>query len=339
VSISNSLTRLLGVEHPIILAAMDIVADARLALAVSQAGGFGFLGAGYGDARWLDRELTMLGESASRAGHAFGVGFITWSLAKDPQLLAVALAARPRAVWFSFGDPQPFIGRVKAAGALVVCQVQSVAMAIDVVAKGADIVVAQGGEAGGHGIAQGSLTLVPAIVDAIAGKAPVALAGGAADGRALAAAIMLGAQGIVMGTRFYASQEAAAREAAKQRIVAASGDQTQRSIVFDISRNNIWPHPFTGRCLSNGHTDRWIGREQELIRREDVLVEFARATEMGDFDVAPVIAGEAAALVHNIPSAKEIVHQTAAQAEKLLAGAHRLVTAPTPTAAVSHTAR
>src|SRR5262245_24643163 len=139
-SISNSLTRLLGVEHPIILAAMDIVADARLALAVSQAGGFGFLGAGYGDARWLDRELTMLGESASRARHSFGVGFITWSLAKKPQLLDVALAARPRAVWFSFGDPQPFIGRVKAAGALVVCQVQSVAMAIDVVAKGADIV-------------------------------------------------------------------------------------------------------------------------------------------------------------------------------------------------------
>src|SRR5215475_12293896 len=80
-AISNSLTRLLGVEHPIILAAMDIVADARLALAVSQAGGFGFLGAGYGDARWLDRELTMLGESASRARHSFGVGFITWSLA------------------------------------------------------------------------------------------------------------------------------------------------------------------------------------------------------------------------------------------------------------------
>ena len=112
---------------------------------------------------------------------------------------------------------------------------------------------------------------------------------------------MLGAQGIVMGTRFYASEEAAGREAAKQRIVAASGDQTQRSIVFDISRNKIWPHPFTGRCLSNGHTDRWIGREQELIRREDVLVEFARATATGDFDVAPVIAGEAAALVHDIP--------------------------------------
>src|SRR5215471_17032962 len=109
-AISNSVTRLLGIKHPIVLAPMDFVAHARLALAVSQAGGFGFLGAGYGDARWLDRELTMLAESAYRLGHSFGVGFITWSLVKNPHLLDVALSARPRAVWFSFGDPQPFIG-------------------------------------------------------------------------------------------------------------------------------------------------------------------------------------------------------------------------------------
>ncbi len=322
-AISNDLTRLLRIEHPIVLAAMDLVADARLTRAVSDAGGFGLLGAGYGDAQWLKRELGVL--TAAKSERPFGIGFITWSLAKQPELLDMALAARPRAVWFSFGDPAPFVERVKAAGALIVCQVHSVAMAADVVAMGADIVVAQGGEAGGHGISQCSLTLVPSIVDAVGGKVPVVLAGGAADGRALAAALMLGAQGVVMGTRFYASIEAAGREAAKQRIVKARGDETLRSIVFDVSRQNVWPHPFTGRCLANDHTDRWLGREQELMRRADVLADFARAREAGDFSFAPVIAGEAAGLVHDIPSAKEIVQRTAAEAERLLSHAPRLI--------------
>ncbi len=325
---SNSLTRLLGIEHPVLLAAMDLVADARLTRAVSDAGGFGFLGGGYGDAAWLERELAQL--CTPMPERPFGVGFITWSLAKRPELLEMTLSARPRAVWFSFGDIKPFVAQVKAAGALVVAQVQSVAMANDAVAKGADIIVAQGGEAGGHGISQSSLTLVPAVVDAVGAKVPVVLAGGAADGRALAAALMLGAQGIVMGTRFYASQEAAGRASAKQHIVAADGTETLRSIVFDISRQNVWPHPFTGRCLVNAHTQRWLGREQELMRRADVLAEFAVARETGDFDLAPVIAGEAAGLVHDIPTAREIVQRTVVDAERLMSSAPRLMSPRTP---------
>jgi nitronate monooxygenase len=329
-AISNALTRLLGVEHPILLAAMDLVADARLTRAVLDAGGFGFLGAGYGDAAWLERELGILKAATSR--RTFGVGFITWSLAKQPHLLDLALASRPRAVWFSFGDPAPFIERVKAAGSLVVCQVQNLDMAMDVVAKGADIVVAQGGEAGGHGISQSSLTLIPTIADAVGDQVPIVLAGGAADGRALAAAIMLGAQGIVMGTRFYASMEAAGWDAAKQRIVAADGDETVRSIVFDIARKNVWPHPYTGRCLRNGHTEKWLGREQELMRRADVVADFDRARQSGDFDIAPVIAGEAVGLVRDIPSAKEIVLRTVTEAERLLTDAQKHVKGSAPAA-------
>src|SRR5262245_27361028 len=98
-AISNLLTQLLGVEHPIVLAPMDLVADARLTLAVSQAGGFGFLGAGYGDVAWLERELAILSRSDARL--PFGVGFITWSLARQPHLLDRALAAKPRAIWLS----------------------------------------------------------------------------------------------------------------------------------------------------------------------------------------------------------------------------------------------
>src|SRR5262249_41132870 len=277
---------------------------------------------------WLERELSLL--TASKLHRPFGIGFITWSLAKRPELLDMALAVRPRAVWFSFGDPAPFVERVKTQGALVVCQVQSAVEAAEVVAKGADIVLAQGGEAGGHGISQSSLTLVPAVADAVDGKVPIVLAGGAADGRALAAALMLGAQGIVMGTRFYASQEAAGYDAAKQRIVDADGGETARSILFDISRQNVWPHPFTGRCLINRHTGTWLGREQELMRRADVLAQFAHARETGDFDIAPIIAGESAGLVHDIPSANEIVSRTVEEAERLLSSAPRHISRAIP---------
>lgn len=318
---TNTLTERLGVAHPVVLAAMDLVADARLTLAVSRAGGFGFLGAGYGEAAWLERELAVIESSEDAATLPFGVGFITWGLAKQPELLDRALAAKPRAIWLSFGDPAPFIAKIKDAGALVVCQIQTVAMAEDAVAKGADTIVAQGGEAGGHGVSQSSLTLVPAVVDAVGDTVPVMLAGGAADGRALAAALMLGAQGIVMGTRFYACTEAAAAAPAKQRIVSCAGDQTARSIVFDISRQNVWPAPFTGRCLRNAHTDRWLGHELELMRRQDVIEDFAEARANDDFDIAPVIAGEAVGLVRDTPSAADIVQRTTAEAERLLAGA------------------
>lgn len=319
--IGNSLTRLLGVRHPVVLAAMDLVADARLALAVGEAGGFGFLGAGYGDAGWLDRELAILAPACAARSLPFGVGFITWSLTKQPQLLDLALTAKPGAVWLSFGDPAPFSQRIKDARALMVCQVQTVAMARDAVAKGADIVVAQGGEAGGHGISCGSSALVPSVVDAVGDKVPVLMAGGVADGRGLAAALMLGAQGVVMGTRFYASQEAAGKDAAKRRIVEASGSDTLRSIIFDVSRANIWPAPYTGRCLRNEHTERWHGRELDLMRRADVIETFAQARQQGDFDVAPVIAGEASALIGDIPPAGEIVRRTIADAERILRAA------------------
>ena len=144
-------------------------------------------------------------------------------------------------------------------------------LAKEAAGAGADILVAQGTEAGGHGVTRGLVTLVPEIVDALGGRKPVVAAGGIADGRGLAAALMLGAAGVLMGTRFYASQEAAGAQGAKERIREATGDDTLRSIVFDISRRNVWPAPFTGRCLRNAHADRWFGLEIELAFRLIVL--------------------------------------------------------------------
>jgi nitronate monooxygenase len=310
--IRNRLTEVLGIEHPILLAPMDLVSGGRLAAAVTHAGGLGLLGGGYGDGDWIEREWT-------RAGNArIGCGFITWSLAKHPELLDDVLAHQPAAVMLSFGDPRPFASAIRSAGAKVICQVQTVAQAEEAREAKADVIVAQGTEAGGHGQSEPLITLLPQVVDACP-DVPVVAAGGLTDGRGLAAAMVFGAEGVLMGTRFYASQEAEAHSEAKRRIVAAGSGQTVRSIVFDLSRRNRWPDPYTGRVLRNRHTERWLGREDELeAAAEQVGQDYAAARERGDFDIAGVIAGEACALIHDIPQAGDIVKRIVVEAERLL---------------------
>jgi nitronate monooxygenase len=316
--ISTSLTELLGIQHPILSAPMDLIAGARLAAAVSNAGGFGVLGGGYGDKAWLEQETAKLKQ---RASAPFGVGFITWSLAKQPELLDIALDAKPRAVMLSFGDPKPFAPRINAAGARLICQVQTEDMARAALDAGADVLIAQGTEAGGHGASRTTIDIVPAIVDLAAGRVPVVAAGGIGDGRGLAAMLMLGASGVLLGTRFYASQECDGADEAKQRICAATSGSTVRGIVFDLSRNNVWPAPFTGRCLVNDHSRRWSGREVELLQNVTaVAADYAAAKAAGNFDVAAVIAGEAVGLIHDIPPAAEIVERIVSEAEQILLG-------------------
>jgi nitronate monooxygenase len=319
-TLTTALTQRLAITHPILLAPMDVVADAKLTAAVSAAGGFGILGGGYGDEAWLRAQLDTLAGSGVR----FGVGFITWSLANSPRLLDLALESRPAAIMLSFGDAQPFIERSHRAGAAVICQVQSIAMAKAAVAAGADVLVAQGTEAAGHGATRGLMTLLPEIIDAVGADVPVVAAGGIADGRGLAAALMLGASGALIGTRFYATQEAAGADAAKQRIVRADGDGTVRGMVFDITRRRQWPAPFTGRCLRNAHTERWSGREIELLHRVDEIApQYEQARGAGDYDVAAVIAGEAVGLVRDIVPARDVVQRLVQQAAALLGGATR----------------
>ena len=322
-SIATPLTRLLGIEHPVLLAPMDVIAGSRLTMAVSSAGGLGILGGGYGDRVWLEAETAKL----KGLQLPFAIGFITWSLARQPELLDIALAAKPRAVMLSFGDPLPFAPRIKQAGALLICQVQSEEMARQALAAGADVLVAQGTEAGGHGASRTTIDIVPAIIDLAAGRVPVVAAGGIADGRGLAAMMMLGASGVLMGTRFYASIEADGADEAKRRICAAESGNSVRGIIFDLSRNNVWPAPFTGRCLINDHARPWMGREVELLQQLDaVAAEYAAAKASGNFDIAAVIAGESVGLIHDIPPAAEIVERIVTEAEQRLLGRHNSVT-------------
>jgi nitronate monooxygenase len=314
--ITTPLTELLGIRHPILSAPMDTIAGSRLTRAVSDAGGFGILGGGYGDQARLEAETRQLNGFAP-----FGIGFITWSLAKQPALLDIALDARPQAIMLSFGDPAPFAPRIKASGVRLICQVQSEDMAKQALDVGADILIAQGTEAGGHGASRTTVDIVPAIVDLAAGHVPVVAAGGIADGRGLAAMMMLGASGVLVGTRFYASVEANGAEEAKQRIRAADSNDTVRGVVADWSRQLFWPAPFTARTLVNDHIKSWTGREIELMQRAgEVAVAYMAARAAGNFEVAAVFAGEAVGLIHDIPPAAEIVERIALEAEQLLAG-------------------
>ena len=316
-TIDTKLTALLGIAHPILSAPMATIAGARLVAAVGEAGGFGILGGGYGDKAWLEQETAKLNKCPA----PFGIGFITWSMAKQPELLDIALAAKPRAIMLSFGDPLPFAPRIKAAGALLICQVQTEDMARQALDAGADILIAQGTEAGGHGASRTTLDIVPAIVDLAAGRVPVAAAVGIGDGRGLAAMMMLGATGVLLGTRFYASIECDGDEEAKKRICAASSGNTVRSVIFDVSRKLFWPAPFTGRALINDHASRWMGREVELIQNVDAVAdEYADARAAGNFDVAGVFAGEGVGLIHDIPKASEIVERITLEAEQILEG-------------------
>lgn len=187
--LETKLTKLLDLTAPIMSAPMAGVAGGALAAAVSQAGGLGLIGGGYGVREWLARELDLAGEAQ------VGVGLITWALARDPDLLSIVLERNPRAI-LPFGDIGPHAPAILRAGVPLIVQVQTVAAAKAAVDGGAQIIVAQGTEAGGHGGVRATMALVPAVVDTV-GDAPVIAAGGIADGRGLAAALMLGAVGVL----------------------------------------------------------------------------------------------------------------------------------------------
>ena len=246
---------------------------------------------------------------------------ITW--AATDEILQLALDHGPRVLMLSFGDPRPYATDIKAAGCALICQVQDVEDARAAKKAGADFIVAQGREAGGHGAERATLPLVPAVVDAVA-PTPVLAAGGIADGRGLAATLMLGAQGVLMGTRFYAARESLGHWRAKERIVAARGEDTRRTRVFDVVRGQEWPEPYTGRALHNRFLERWAGREEALAAELDKEGRaFQEAVSEGDFETAMVWAGEAVDLISEVGNAGELVRSIGMEAESNLRRAGR----------------
>ena len=306
---------LLGIEHPIISAPMAGTATAALAAAVSEAGGFGLIGAGLNpDPSWVRDQIKAARELTSRP---FGVGFISSAPGLE-EVMKAALDEKVAAVSHSFVDPTPFIREAQASGVKVLAQVQTMADARAAVDAGADIITAQGSEAGGHTGHLGTLSFVLAVLD-LAGDIPVVAAGGIADGRGLAAALMMGADAGWIGTRFVASQEWAGAEWIKGRVVAANADDTLLTKAYDLASNAPFPLTLGDRVLRNNFTDTWHGRDAEVIvRRGELQEEIATAIAAEDASIAPVRAGSASGLISSIEPAGDIVRRIVAEAEHIL---------------------
>jgi len=315
--LKTRLTEFFGVEHPIVSAPMALISGGRLAAAVTSGGGLGLIGGGYGDSDWLKREFGLAD------GTRVGCGFITWSLARTPELVDETLQWRPAAIMLSFGALQPLAEHIHAAGVPLIAQVQTLEHARQALDAGAQILVAQGGEAGGHGMtARSTFTLVPDVVDLAAQRAPdtlVLAAGGIADGRGLAAALVLGADGAVLGTRFWASPEALVSPRAHERGLRAGGDDTYRTRVYDAVRQLNWPPEYNERALSNPFVDGWHGDEAELMASlPEAIRTFQAAVAAEDFETAAILVGESIGRVDTVQPAADIVADIAAEADRIL---------------------
>jgi nitronate monooxygenase len=324
--LETRLTERFGLDTPIVSAPMALAGSGALAAAVSEAGGLGLIGGGYGDEGFLRVAFEEAGNTP------VGAGFITWSLARQTHLLDLVLERAPKALMLSFGDPRPFASAIHLSETPLICQCQTIAHVEDAIDAGAAVVVAQGGEAGGHGAARGTMSFVAETADHLATRSPDTLllaAGGIADGRGLAAALMLGADGVLMGSRFWASAEASVAPALQDAAIAAGGDHTIKTSIPDIARDKDWPAEFQIRVLENAMTREWHPRQDEA--RADPTLKaalserYARGAEAGDPDDAGIIVGEAAGLIHDRPSARVLVDRITTEAKDRLARGSSLI--------------
>jgi nitronate monooxygenase/enoyl-[acyl-carrier protein] reductase II len=306
---------LLGIDYPIIQAGMSIFTSAELVCAVSNAGGLGSLGCWRRPADDLERQLGVI---RSRTERPFAINHVVPAL--DETVFAMTLRARPALVSLALGDPGKLVERIHDAGSKVMQQVTTVAQARQAAERGVDIIVAQGSDGGGYIGSVGTMALVPQVVDAVR-PLPVVAAGGIGDGRGLAAAIVLGAEGVNVGTRFLASEEAPIGAAWKRGILDAAAEDAIRVDVL----NDIMPNPGSLgygtvlRALRSPFIETWRDRREEAQRQaEALLAELVALTRQGKIGDALPAAGQSAGLVRDIRPAGEIVRRMVDEARSAL---------------------
>jgi nitronate monooxygenase len=277
-------------------------------------GSFGGINGGGPD--WVREQITHIRSQTERP---FAVGFISHLIPQVPDNFEVALEERAPVVAFSFSDPRPWIGRAKDAGAVVMFQVQTLELAAEAVDLGADILIAQGNEAGGHTGTLNSLPFLTTVLDRYP-DIPVLAAGGIASGRALAAVLAAGADGAWVGTAFVATPEAVeVPESFKQRIVASDGQDTAFTRLYDLLGDPPWPPGISGRVYRNRFVREWDGRDEEILRqREELASDAAHAWEQQDPETASVYLGQSAASVTGIRPAAQVLRDICGDAEQLL---------------------
>ena len=321
--IKTRLTELLGIRHPIVLGGMSGATTAELVAAVSGAGGLGTLGV---SAMPADAIRGAVEKIRSLTDRPFGLNLLLFGV--DEEQVDAVVAARPRVVATAWPRPEydlrGLATRVHEAGALFMHQADTLGEAKRAAEAGADVVVAQGTEGGGHVGVMATLPLARMVIRAVP-EIPVLVAGGIADGAGIAAVIVLGADGALLGTRFVATQESPFPEGYKRAIVESDGHDTLITEIPDIVRGNVWPGAYS-RVRRNSFIEHWLGREGELRRRSsDVLPQLDAARASGDVDRGVLFMGEDAGLIDSIEPAGALVERLAADAEKALRERGRLL--------------
>ena len=306
----TKVTDLLGIEYPIIQGGMAWVADHHIAAAVSEAGGLGLIAAANAPAEWVREQIR---EAKKLTDKTFGVNIMLMSPSAD-EVAKIVVEEGIKVVTTGAGSPEKYMEAWKAAGVKVIPVVASVALARRMERCGADAVVAEGTESGGHIGETTTMALVPQVVDAV--KIPVIAAGGIADGRGIAAAFMLGAEAVQMGTRFVASKEAVVHENYKQLVIKAKDIDTRVT-------GRTTGHPV--RAIRNEMTRHYLELEKEGAPFEELekltLGGLRRAVVDGDVKTGSVMSGQIAGMVKDEKSCKEIIEQMMNEMEELLKGA------------------
>ncbi len=307
---------LLGIPHPIVLGGMGTATTAPLVAAVSNAGGFGTLGTSAFNAATLDAEIASIRE---RTEKPFGINHLLFQIQED--MFAVTLRARPAVAAFAWArkdqELRDYFHRAHDVGCKVMYMAGEVPEAVRAAEAGADVIIAQGTEAGGHVVWMASLPLVPMMIKAVA-PLPVLSAGGIADGRGLAAALALGADGVLLGTRFMATPEAPIHANFKQAIVKSDGHDTVLTEIPDLASQRVWPGAMS-RAQRNNFIERWSGREWALRQNaREVGKQLAAARAAGDVDNASLSFGQDAGLIDSLKSVREVVQEIVSDAEEII---------------------
>ena len=305
----TEITELLGIQYPIIQGGMACVAEHHLAAAVSEAGGLGLIGAANAPAEWVREQIRA---AKNLTEQPFGVNIMLMSPYAD-EVAQVVAEEGVKVVTTGAGSPEKYMKQWKQSGIRVIPVVASVALAKRMERCGADAVVAEGCESGGHVGESTTMALVPQVVDAV--QIPVIAAGGIADGRGIAAAFMLGAKAVQMGTRFIATQEAQVHESYKNQVLRAKDIDTRVT-------GRSTGHPV--RALRNEMTKRYLELEQEGASFEELeqltLGGLRRAVVEGDVRMGSMMAGQCAGLVREILPCSELVPQLMQEAKACMKG-------------------
>ncbi|WP_448421855.1 NAD(P)H-dependent flavin oxidoreductase [Mycolicibacterium sp. XJ1819] len=302
----------MGLEVPIVNAPMGGAAGGALAAAVSRAGGLGMIG--MGSSATAEQLTSELG-AASGVSQNLGIGLVHWVTEREPELLDVALAAQPALLAVSFGTDWAWVRRAHEHDVPVAAQVADVDAARRAADAGVDVVVARGAEGGGHGEARmGTLPLLAEVLDAV--QVPVLAAGGITSPRALAAVLAAGASGAWLGTVFTACTEAATSPAARDVLLAARGEATTVTRVFDVAQDYPWPATIPERVLRNEFVDRFEAGQDRVDSA--ARAELAAAVADEDYRVAPVNAGQGVGLVRESTPAAEVIERLCTGADRLL---------------------